>query len=479
MRPMATSAAAWLLILLPAGWDRLAAQEIVPIGPLGSSTALSTIEPDPNTLQFPVEAIPLESSLVLDNCMDVPSGLALAESPSVTPATHGVVYDAGWILRPFDQVHTPFELKFNFHDQFRYTGFANQEPSVINAAGRTVPTPPRNDFDINRGRLIFSGYAIDPLLEFYTNIDYNTVGERQIQLLMAWIRHPFHPGFNLAYGLGKVPGTWEWLESARFTLGAERSLATTFFRPSITSGVWAEGEPLPGWHYTVLVGNGFNTLGLDLSERDASLVYSEMLWWEPWGTFGTGFSDFDYHESPVVRLGHAFTFNEHGPDPEGEPGAEQTAVRLSDGTRIGEPSALAPGVTVNRFDLSLLAVHAGLKCRGCSVSAEYFFRWLNNIQGNGPIADDALFDHGFFVQAGAFVVPQSLEIYSRGSAVSGPFGTGSELGGGLNWYVSQDRGWRLTGDVAYVSDSPAQQDRTGFLAGASGTLLRFQSWIYF
>ncbi len=77
------------------------------------------------------------------------------------------------------------------------------------------------------------------------------------------------------------------------------------------------------------------------------------------------------------------------------------------------------------------------------------------------------------------MVPQSLEIFARGSAGFGPFGDGSELSGGVNCYVNSERNWRFTADVARVDDSPAQQDRTGFLAGASGTLVRVQCWTFF
>ena len=97
----------------------------------------------------------------------------------------------------------------------------------------------------------------------------------------------------------------------------------------------------------------------------------------------------------------------------------------------------------------------------------------------GRFRTTTLFDHGFFVQAGCFVVPQSLELFGRGSAVFGPFGDGSEIASGLNWYVTQQRNWRFTADVAYLDDSPAQQDRTGFTAGASGTLVRIQMWTFF
>jgi hypothetical protein len=395
------------------------------------------------------------------------------------PFTHVVVYDDGWTLRPIDSNASPYELTFSFHDQFRYTGFASDEPFVTNSAGQQVATPDRNSFDINRGRLVFSGYAIDPLVEFYANIDYSTVSDRPIQLLMGWIRHPFNPAFNLAYGLGKVPGTWEWQESARYTLGAERSLATTYFRPSITAGVWADGEPLSTFHYAAFVGNGFNTFSLNTSELDTNLVYSGMLWWEPLGPFGVGFSDLECHADSVVRLGNALTFSRQDADPADEPGPEQTVVRISDGTPLVTPGALAPGVTVNQFDITLYAVHAGWKYQGMSLSGEYFLRWLTDIGGNGTIPDSSIADHGYFFQGGAFVRPHSIELFLRGSRVFGQFGDGSELSGGVNWYANQTRNWRLTFDAARVDDSPAQQDRTGFVAGASGLLIRSQCWVCF
>jgi len=247
----------------------------------------------------------------------------------------------------------------------------------------------------------------------------------------------------------------------------------------MTAGLWADGELRRGLYYRALLGDGFNTFSLNASEVDTNLVYSGMLWYEPWGAFGLGFSDLENHRQPVVRWGQAFTFSRQDADPIGEPGPEQTVVRLSDGTRLVETGALAPAVTVNRFDLTLYTIHSGLKTHGFSLSGEYFFRWLTNIGGNGPLPRESIFDHGFFVQAGTFVVPKAVEIYGRGSAVLGRDGNGSELAGGVNWYVKGKRDWRFTLDVARVDDSPAQQDRTGFLAAASGTLIRTQFWTFF
>lgn len=393
--------------------------------------------------------------------------------------SHYVTYDNGWVIRPYHPSRVPFELKFNVHNQFRYTGFANTVDSFTDSANNTRPITTRNDFDINRGRFVFSGYAFDPRMTFYTNIDYNTVANNPVLLLLSWISFEHSEALKVSMGLGKVPGTWEWQESSRFTLGAERTMATTFFRPSITAGIWAEGKLAEGLYYEALVGDGFNTFTLRAAELDPNLAYSVTTWWEPRGEFKTGFSDLECHRSLSVRLGHGFTYAANDADPVGEPGPEQTVIRLSDGTRLVETGALAPTVTVNEFDISLYAVHLGLKYRGFSLATEYFFRWLTGLKGNGPLPVSSLFDSGFFVQGGAFVIPKRLELYAIGSQVHGDYGTGSEVGAGLNYYVGGRRGNRFTFDVTYIDDSPTEQDRTGLVAGGSGTLFRAQWWHFF
>lgn len=459
-------------------WRRFSVLGMLLVTALAAQCVRRSFADDPPFIEQPVGAFTpeIEPALPFEAQYGPPPEV---DSYEPTPPTHGIVYDNGWIFRPYDPEATPFELKISLQNQFRHTGFANEEPAVINSAGTVVPTPPLNTFDINRGRLILSGYALDPNLEYYTNFDYNTVSEDQFQVLMAWLRYVFAPGLKVSYGIGKVPGTWEWMEAARSTLGAERTLATTFFRPSMTTGLWAEGEPSPGLYYHALIGNGFNTFSLRSAELDTNFVYSGMLWTEPLGSFGDEFSDFDQHDQLVVRLGTAITYNREAADLTGDPGPEQTGIRLSDGTRLVETGALAPGVTVERFDLSLYTAHAGLKYAGFSLSGEYFLRWLSSIRADGAIPDDSIFDHGFFAQSGIFVRPQSMELFARGSAVFGPFGDGSEVAGGLNWFVGQRRNHRFTFDVARILDSPTQQDRTGFLAGASGWLFRTQFWISF
>ncbi len=393
--------------------------------------------------------------------------------------THFVTYEQGWTLRPYQPAATPFELKMELHNQFRYTLFDSQGAVPPDAAGNPRVVSDRNDFDINRGRVVFNGYAFDPALGYYVNIDYSTVANDSIQPLLAWISFEMSDRLKFYMGLGKVPGGWEWQQTSRYTLGVDRSLATTFFRPSISAGVWANGSLTDQLHYTAFIGDGFNTLTLRAADLDTQLVYSVLSWWEPLGDFGVGFSDVESHETLALRIGHALTTTRNESAPDQAPGPEGTVIRLSDGTRLVEPGALRPGESVNAFDIWLYTVHAGLKRRGVSISAEYYFRWLREMEGTLGGEFQSLFDHGYFVQSSAMVVPESLEVFVRGSQVIGSHGSGDEVSVGLNWYLFGKRNARATFELTDINDSPAQQSRTGYVAGGSGTLFRAQLWTFF
>ncbi|MEM6366326.1 MAG: porin, partial [Planctomycetota bacterium] len=407
-----------------------------------------------------------------------------AKTPIDSQSTHDVIYDGGWMLRPRDASATPFQMRIGLHSQFRYTNFGSDIDSFVDAAGNATSIRDRNDFDINRGRLVFDGFVFDEDVGYYVNIDFNTVSPSPIQLLLSWISFRCSDALTLYLGLGKLPGSWEWEQSSRFPLGIERTLATTFFRPSISAGLWATGSFAESVFYRAMIADGFNTFSLRAAELDTNFAYSTLWWWEPlrrWNDeeFGVGFSDHEHHRKPSVRLGHGLTQNTNDETFLDSPGPEQTVIRLSDGTRLVTPDALQAGETVGSFDQWLYTIHAGVKFRGWSLSSEGFFRWLRNIQSVDGDDLRSLFDSGFFVQAGAFVVPERVELFARTSEVHGDFGQGRELSAGLNWYLFSTRSARGTIEITELEDSPAQQSRTAFVAGGNGTIVQAQLWTFF
>src|SRR5208337_3829974 len=79
----------------------------------------------------------------------------------------------------------------------------------------------------------------------------------------------------------------------RFTLGADRLMATTFFRPNISPGIWAQGEPIKNVHYVAMLANSLNRFSQGV----------ERVGLAPRGDFGPGPSDIENHQSPSPRIG--------------------------------------------------------------------------------------------------------------------------------------------------------------------------------
>ena len=257
-------------------------------------------------------------------------------------------------------------------------------------------------------------------------------------------------------------------------------MATTFFRPSLSQGIWATGEPEDGWFYHTMISNGFNTLGSTPDELNSRMTFSGSTWIEPLGEFGKGYSDFECHEQVAVRLGTSVTYARID-GPQGSPNApENSQIRLSDGTVITQTGALAPGVTLTDYDIGLVSFDFAVKHRGVSFSTEFYLQDLLNLQSTGPIPQSSIFQYGGFAQIGAFVAPKKLELYARTSHVSGPFGTGSEYAGGLNWFLLPDKqNLRWTFDIANLTNAPADQNRTDYQAGQAGWLVRSQIQIIY
>lgn len=387
-----------------------------------------------------------------------------------------IEYDNGFVIVPENSGENPFSLKVRSQNVFRYNGFARSHAFWVDSAGSPVPIANSSYFGIPRGRIIFSGAAFHPKLNYLLNIDYNSVTSNPIGFRAYELTYQVNRGLLVGMGQTKVPGTREWIESAFAPLqGPDRSMATTFFRPSLSQGIWMSGEPIDGYNYQAMISNGFNTLNLEPQFLNNRFCYSVTNWWEPWGDFGRGYSDLQDHFDPAIRLGASATYALGRGNQAESDAVENSPVRFSDGTIITTQGALGPGLTVQSYDLFLGAIDFACKYRGLGVSTELFFQELLDLQGNARLPLTSTNAFGAMVQGGYFLQPQRTEIYSRGSFVTGRFGSGSEFGCGLNWFPMKGvENLRYTFDAAWLASSPAGQNRTGFVAGQTGMLIRTQ-----
>ena len=443
-----------------------------------ATTGYSDVTTFRDNVRSPAEVFP---SPAFDTALEFPleRKSSTLNSGSGLPKYY-VGYDRGFLFRPTDPDESPFELKINGQNQIRYTGFEREYPTWTDSAGVPTTISNQSNFQIPRGRLILSGFAFLRELKYNLNIDYNTVSASQINFRAYWLAWRFSRAMTVFAGQSKVPGSREWLESFVNTLGADRSMATTFFRPSLSQGIWATGEPADGLFYHVMMSNGFNTVGATPQTLSSVMALSGSVWWEPLGDFGTGYSDFEWHSEPSIRLGTSLTYApEQGPQGTSTV-PENSSIRLSDGTLITDKGALAPGVTLNAFKIGLASVDVSYKCRGFSVSTELFSQELFALKGSGALPISTISQYGGFVQGGYFVVPQKIEPYARASYVTGPYGSGSEYAGGLNWFLLPGKqNLRFTFDAAWLDNNPATQNRTNLQSGQTGILVRSQLQIFF
>ena len=141
--------------------------------------------------------------------------------------------------------------------------------------------------------------------------------------------------------------------------------------------------------------------------------------------------------------------------------------------------ALGQGSKLDQYRFHLATVDAGWKYRGFAVNFEYYFRLLNGFVGTGTFERSSTFDHGGLGYVSWCFVPRTYEVYARSSALTGPYGTGQEYGGGFNWYVNESRQGRFTIEALTMNRNPAQNILYPYRAGYSGTAIQTQFMMTF
>lgn len=384
-------------------------------------------------------------------------------------------YDKGFYIRSTDPSN-PFSLRINGRMQFRYTGVAPDSDTYDNlgtaASGTPIELKARNDFEIERGRLEFRATGFDPDLHFYVNIDADTDDGHQAIFHDFWVNYEFNDSFDLYAGKAFVPGSREWLGGSTSTHMIDRSMATTFFRPDRSVGVWAIGEPVDGLHYRAMIGNGFQTTDLEFDEINDDLMLAGSLWIEPTGDFGKGYADLKAEDSLRTRFGTSLTrARENDTGPGGSTIPESNFLRLSDGTRLTD-------LGVDQFDLSLIAVDAAFKYAGFSLHGEGYFQEVDNISPTGapPLGfpDDDVEAYGAYVAAGYMIVPEKFDVQVRYSTVQGDFKDTYEYAAGVNYYMDGTHANKLSLDVTGLDGSPTSNSGPNFTVGQDGIMVRVQ-----
>ena len=411
---------------------------------------------------------------------------AATSAPPITPvkANDDRYRDGIVIWETPEDAKIPFLLRFNINTQVRYLNTLSVNETFTDHLGVEREVHKRNDITVNRAMFILGGYIFDKRLR-YSFTAWTSAGSASI-VLAGNIGWQFNKKLTITGGYTGVPGSRSLVNTFPFFASTDRTMADNFFRPAFTQGVWANGELGKGVHYLAFVGNGLNTLSISANKIDTNLLTSGSVWWEPLGDYAEPgkarnmYDDYFAQKKVRVRIGTAFTrsredrfsnLDQSNPD--------NTSLHNSDGVLTFSRGAFAPDVTVEKATYRMWSIDGGLKYNGLAINGQYYFRWLNDFEADGPLPLSSTFDHGFELTAGKFVIPRKLMVYARGSMVFGHFNNSHEYAGGFKWhFLPTERLW-LSGELMRIWKVPYGGTFTPYTAGMTGWAPMIQTVLAF
>ncbi len=372
---------------------------------------------------------------------------------------------------------------------YGYARYLNQKglnDEYTDAFGVTTDIDERQDIQLNKVTLYSFGWMLDPKLHYLFYVwSSNTSQGLGAQVVVAGnLKYELDERLTVGAGINSLPGTRSTSGSFPGWLGVDnRLIADEFFRPSYTTGVFAEGDLLEQLSYQIMLGNNLSQLGVDAGQLDEGLdTLALELAWTPLGPYGKGFGDFEEHTEPALRL--AFHFTRSDEDAQGQPDTEafeNVQIRLSDGNVIFEPGLFGPGIQIREAEYQMASLDAGVKYRGLALEGEYYYRWIDDLRGPGTsqLGFERLRDHGFQLQASAMLLPETLQAYVSGSTVFGEFGDPWDARVGVNWFPFQNKGIRWNSEVIYLYDSPVGGLSLPYLVGGKGLVFYSSFEVFF
>jgi len=401
-----------------------------------------------------------------------PAAVAKPESAKSDKKGWSIGYNNGLTIRPEDR-EFPFDFRLSGWIQNRWVGFIPTQHTWTDRAGVVRAIRSQNYIELERARLVGSGTIGLKDLTYLVNVDADTDSDGgTAKILDAFLSYRFDDTFRLSMGKFRVPATREWQAGARDVQDLiDRSMATTLFRPDRSVGIWATGS-VGNYNYHAMMSDGFNTSTLAPSGLDKRMTFSESVWWEPLGEYGLRTSDFAYRDSPVLRFGHSLLYNPvRSFDNTLRP--EANGIRLTDGSVLTDPNIFGRRTQVLGYDMYLGAIDAAVKYHGMHFAAEGFIRNIDNLKGLGRLPSSTLTEMGYYVNAGAFVVPQRWQVSARVSQAFG-YRTSTQLGGAINWHPTESENLRITTGIDWLENNAANNSGANYRAGDSGFQLTMQ-----
>ena len=189
------------------------------------------------------------------------------------------------------------ELAISGYGLVRYINQTPAEQEFTDHLGNTRPVDGRNDIYPHRVMVFFKGWLGTPKLIYA--MTFWTVLDTSQNAIFANVGYQFSRKFSIYAGLNGNPGTRSLQGNHPLWLGNDRVMADEFFRPFFGSGIWAQGEVMPGLWYNAMLSNTNSILDVKSSQLDRNWTTGASTWWMPttkeFGPKGA-YGDWEWHE---------------------------------------------------------------------------------------------------------------------------------------------------------------------------------------
>jgi len=380
-------------------------------------------------------------------------------------------------------------VSFSVFSYLRYLNQKGLDTNYTNAFGKTSSIKRRQDIQLNKVNIKFLGWFMDPKFRylFYVWTSNTSLGQVSQVVVAGNLQYRINEHLNLGAGINGLPGVRSTSGNFPNWLPVDnRLVADEFFRPSYTTGVWADGNITDKIKYHAMWGNNLSQFGIDAGQLDAGLnTFSGMISWFPTtGEFGfnSDYSDFDVHNKVATRLAGHFTYSEE--DRESQPKTDvfdNVQLRLSDGSIVFTPDLFGNGILLENATYKMASFDAGIKYKGFALEGEYYQRWISNFKGSGldSLGFKVLTDNGFQAMLSYMILPKKLQIFTTLSQVFGEYGNPWDARAGFNYYPLENQSVRWNFEYIQIYKSPVGALSLPYPVGATGGILNTDFMVNF
>ena len=337
-----------------------------------------------------------------------------------------------------------------FNSAYNTTGDPKNYPNA-SSAGTPLATKHAEDLDIfgvHRTRLVFEGFAFSPDINYFVQFRNDTAdsttqlgGSRSTtQLYDSYLTFKQIPWANLRVGQFRTHfGRQEFFSSALLQF-VDRGFVAEAFVPNVIDrrdqGVtlFSDQDKYPiNYAFGVFngVGINMNRLGLSTPGNANELMYVGRITADILGKPGYPEGDLAYSQTPQLAIGASYGHNA-GLQTNTLPGPGVNNQISTAIASLGNGRLLNQGVV----DIGTGGIDAVFKYKGLSLQAEGFFRNIDTHDHSKRIGNAS----GYYVQAGYFILPGTLEVVGRWSAMDPDTRAAQDLMtsgvGGVNWYLN-------------------------------------------